>query len=359
MFILSYIIKNYKKIYIFPFWLILFLVSFIYRVIIVLNRKKGYQYECKKVFIIAVGNITVGGTGKTEVAAYLCSLLNKKKKIALLLRGYKGKGKQPQFVKNNSNTALVGDEAVMLAGRISCPVIVAKKRRLGVQLALKNNTDIIVLDDAFQHWDLKRNLNIILIDYSHSFGNGCLIPAGILREPLSALRDADAILVTKYNKNLGRYSLEGLKKVLRKYNFRCPVFISEYKLKYVTYKNKPVSLNKLKHKRLLVLSGIGNPEYFVLLVKENLKPSRLDVLQYRDHYFYTQKDIQFIRKKLSFGFDYIITTEKDFIKLKSFNFFPMVFHIELKIHYEKKFKQFIIKKINKKYATESRRHREL
>lgn len=350
--LLKYIIKNYKKFYIFPFWLILFLLSLIYRLIITIQRKKGYIKRYSQAFLLAIGNITTGGTGKTEVASFLAAIF--KKKTSIILRGYKGNSQQEaQIVSKNSDVQTVGDEALLLAERFKETVIISKKKRKGVELAVQKKKCLIILDDGFQHWDLKRDMNLVLIDYTNPFGNYNLLPAGILREPLTALKYADGILITKYGKKLKDLSyvlnklstydksLSHLMDTIRKFNPDCPIFVSDYKLNKILYKGKPFQLNKVKNKRLILLSGIGNPDYFISQVKEYLRPVKLETLLFSDHYYYTEKDISLITKKLKEEYDYVITTEKDFVKLKKFNLSPMVFQIRLNIFQKDKFVKFI------------------
>ena len=144
--------------------------------------------------IISVGNITTGGTGKTPVVKKLAlGLKNKGKKVAILSRGYNSKGKKKQIISDGDKILIeveeAGDELYMLASHLSdIPIIKAKDRFEGGKLALENfDLDIIILDDSFQHWQLKRDLDIVVIDALNPFGYDHLLPRGILREPLSSL----------------------------------------------------------------------------------------------------------------------------------------------------------------------------
>jgi len=346
---IKYIIYNYRKIYLFPLWLPLFILSIPYRMIIILQRKKGYRNASLDIFLIGVGNITVGGTGKTEVVAYLTEFLKKWSKPAVILRGYKSEIKKPEIVKPRLNSSLTGDEALLLANRFpSVPVIIARKRIEGLPLVQKQKRDCAVLDDAFQHWNIRCDLNIVLIDYTDPFGNGHLIPAGILREPLSALRDADLILITKYEKTGTEEPLLQLEEKIRLYNSDSPLFVSHYGFSSVLHKGKPVPMKKVRNKRLLVLCGIGNPVYFFLMVKKHLSPVNCKMIQFTDHHKYTAKDIKTIKSKLKKNFDYVITTEKDNIKLKDLKFDPLVLKIGLKVPEEKKMLQIIQKRMKSK-----------
>ena len=248
-------------------------------------------------------------------------------------------------MSKNSDIKTSGDEALLLAHQIQEMIIVSKKRCKGVELAINNKKDFIILDDAFQHWNIKRNMNLVLVNYTNPFGNHNLIPAGILREPAKALKYADIILITKYDKRMANSSLNDLENIIRKYNPDCPIFISEYQLNKIFCKNKPISINKIKRKKLIVLAGIGNPDYFTSQIKKYLNPSEIKIILFPDHYTYTLKDISIIKEKLKNGYDYVITTEKDYIKLKKFDFFPLVFQIKLKIGRHNKFLKYFKNKI--------------
>ncbi len=346
MLMLTYIINHYKKIYIFPFWLILYCFSLVYRLVVTCQRKKGYKNKFTKAFILSIGNITAGGTGKTETAYFIAKAFEKKRKTAIVLRGYKGKNdKDAQIVSKDSDIKTVGEEASLLSNKTNAIVIVSKKRHNGVKLAINNKKDFIILDDAFQHWNIKRNMNLVLIDYTNPFGNYNLIPAGILREPIKALKYADIILITKYDKRTANSSLNNLENIIRKYNPDCPVFISEYQLNRIYCKNTNISINKIKRKKIIVLAGIGNPDYFISQIKKYLNPSEMKVMLFSDHHVYTLKDISLIKEKSKNGYDYVITTEKDYIKLKKFDFFPLVFQIKSKIDRHNKFLEYIENKI--------------
>ncbi len=341
--IIKYIIFNYKKIYIFPFWFILFLFSLLYCVIISLQRKRGYKNKYPGVFIISVGNLTVGGTGKTEVVKYLSELMSPENKTAIILRGYKSINVKPVVVNKNSIVDEVGDEALLHFKRTKSLVIVSRKRREGVELAKQHGCRYIILDDAFQHWDLDRDLNIVLIDFTNPFGNNCLLPAGILREPLSSLNHADVIIITKYNGN--KIQLKNLEKQIRLYNHQSPIFISKYTLGHIAQNNKKIDLKAIINRKIILFSGIGNIGYFMFLVKQHLKPREIKIIQYPDHYHYNKKDIDYLKETLNQGYDYLVTTEKDSVKVMSFRIYPLIFCIEIEINNKVKFHHLINKTI--------------
>lgn len=347
MFILKFIVNHYKKFYIFPFWMILFFFSIGYRLVISFLRERGYKKVYPEVFILSIGNITSGGTGKTEVAYFLAKTFEKKRKSAVILRGYKGKDhKDAQIISKDSDIINVGDEALLLGHKLKGPVIVSKKRCKGVELAGSMKKDFIILDDAFQHWDLKRDLNLVLLDYTNPFSNNHLIPAGLLREPPCSLKHADCILITKYEKKIKNISLKQLENRIRKYNKKAPIFVSYYKLNKIVVNNRFIPFYKVRGKKIIILSSIANPDYFIAQVKEYLHPVQMEIMVFNDHYIYTEKDVSLIHKKLNEGYDYIITTEKDQVKLKKFDLSPLIFQIGLNLYEKDKFIKFISYKIN-------------
>ncbi len=325
--VLKYIIENKSKIYIFPFWFFLFLLSLIYGFIVVYKRKKGYKEKIEKVKIISVGNITLGGTGKTEFVLYLAKNI---KNSAIILRGYKGKGnKKFMEVKENTSFLLAGDEAILLKKRSRKVVFVSRKRKYGIEAALKKyrNIKYIILDDAFQHFEIKRDINIILIDYTNPFGNKFLIPAGFLREPISSLKYADIILITKYDENYKSiYSRKELEEIIKKYNPSIKIFYSSYIPDF--------NYNKFKNKRIIIFSAIANYEYFLFLVKKYLSPSYLLTYFFPDHYFYSENDInRLVDIKNKENIDYIFTTEKDIVKISlRYKKLIKVFKIKFKVN---------------------------
>lgn len=343
------IIYEHKKNLLLRFiFYILLIFSYIYRWIIVAKRRKGYKKRAGKSFIISIGNITTGGTGKTPFTIFLAKLLAKRYKLCIILRGYKGKyNKKPVLIKPTNSPSDVGDEPLLIHRETGLPVIICKNRINAVEFAEKKfKPDIIILDDAFQHFQLKRDVNIVLIDYFNPFGNRYLIPAGILREPLTSLKDADYVVITKYEKSIKKeYSLKNLKTIINSFNPNAKIFCSNFILHSLNLKEKKVSLRKYKNKKLLAICGIANPDYFEYLVKKYLTPEKITILKYPDHYFYSDKDIEYILNK-SKDYDFLITTEKDYIKIKKYNLLILVFKIKFNIT-DRKFLRTPVNEIKK------------
>ena len=254
--------------------------------------------------VISIGNITLGGTGKTPLVIYLVQKLKQKKlKVSILTRGYKRRKKElTELVGENKNRihwAEVGDEPYLLASRVyDVPVMVSKDRGTsGVCAEKKYQSEVLVLDDGFQHWKLSRDLDIVVIDATNPFGNSRLFPAGILREPLSCLKRADIFVLNKADQIPNK---QRIIRILRTYNQDAPIIESVYKVNSVEKIFDHSSVDdrspfwaeekKLQGKRVLAFSGIGNPFSF----EKSLKLLKVEVLRHRkfpDHFFYQKKDI--------------------------------------------------------------------
>jgi len=266
----------------------LYPLSFIYNIISELNRKITKSVKLDKP-VISVGNITWGGSAKTpvvvEVVKYILSL---KKTPVVLSRGYGRKivTKNSVIVRDTnkilSSLEMAGDEPYMVAQKISCPVIVGANRVKSAEVAKKFNPDVFVLDDGFQHWKLKRDLDIVCVNAANPFGNEMIIPAGILRESLDALKRAGIViitnsdLVTKERLELldGRiYDITGKKSLKACYG--------NFKLKNM-YDNSFVR-PEVFNKNIFTVCAIGSPDNFKnSIIKLGLKIKKEFV--FRDHY---------------------------------------------------------------------------
>ena len=278
---------------------------------------KMYSLPCR---VISIGNITLGGTGKTPTVIYLAGLFKDKGMHPVVLsRGYKAKSSAATAVVSDGATTFMdpqeaGDEPFLLSQTLpGVPVIIGPNRALSGRFACEQfSPGVVILDDGFQHQRIKRDVDIVLIDRYHGFGNGHLLPRGILREPLSALGRAHIVLLTKQSE---RETDDHLKQQIRRYNPAAPIFQGYYTVKSVKTLNeqKDVQLDLLKGKKVLALSGIGNPNYFSFLLKQSgMLVTEEWILP--DHHDYTEKDTRRARDFLS-GVDYIVTTAKDSCKM--------------------------------------------
>jgi len=263
--------------------------------------------------VISVGNLTLGGTGKTPFVIYLANLLERemRRKTSVLIRGY-GWDEQAMLKKDLPET----------------PVIVGEDRVRSSHRAVKlYGSDTAILDDGFQYWELVRDLNIVLVDSRNPFGNGFLFPRGILRESKASLQRADVVAFTKVNKRL--FDLAGLEKEIRDINPHVSFIEAIHKsTSFVEFKTlKSQGLGLVANKRLVLISSIGDPEYFFLTAKD-LGAEIVDHVIFDDHHDYRQSDVDdILRRCAGLDFDYIVTTEKDAVKLERMRFSFGKYHL--------------------------------
>ena len=303
--------------------ILLKILSLIYGSVIFI-RNKLYDLNILKskkaegVKVICIGNIVAGGTGKTPAVQYFVKkYLNEGKKVGILSRGYKGKRKEDLLLVRNNKEILAtsaesGDEAYLHALNLKVPVAVSKDRYKGaVYLRDVCKVDIIIMDDGFQHRKLKKDRNIILIDAINPFGGNDYLPKGRLRESLESLKRADELIITKSN-YINNESLEKIKQKLLKYEKKISVAtFSEENFYNMNGEEKELSI--VKDKKILIFSSIANPKIFYETVKR-LEPSEIEEIKFEDHHLYKPEEINNISEKGK-DYDYIVTTEKDIVKI--------------------------------------------
>ena len=293
--------------------------------------------------VISVGNITVGGTGKTPLVMALARrLMDRGIPVAILSRGYKRKQAAGLLVSNGQALLLSpeesGDEPFLMAEVLKgIPVFVGKDRFINGQIALQQfGVRGLLLDDGYQHIGLHRDLNILLIDSHIGFGDDHLLPRGILREPLAHLRRAHLFLLTKLE---DPKSCQSLERELQQVHSSAPIFHAHYEPQgLISSEGEWEEIDSLKGKKVLVLSGIANPDYFSSLVRKCGMEVVAEVI-FPDHHRFTTKDLPSIEEK-SKGVDWIVTTEKDMVKLKKLKIdhLPIrALRIEMKIWEEEEF----------------------
>ena len=280
--------------------------------------------------VISVGNIVVGGTGKTPAVITIAKHLQKEgKRVAILLRGYKRQSREKITIVSDGEKVCAsltesGDEAHMMARHLSgIPIIAGKCRYLAGQVALERfNVDVLLLDDGFQHRQLARDIDILTLPATHPFGNpGGLLPIGTLREPTSALRRADLILLTHADApNVSLEAKEAVKRLapdtLILESIHQPTHLyplaSENSERNI---NVHTDIKELKGKRLLAVCGIGNPDAFIATLMR-CYPENVELLAFPDHHVYTETDKRQIHAAFqASGADMIVTTQKDEQKL--------------------------------------------
>jgi tetraacyldisaccharide 4'-kinase len=240
-----------------------------------LKRSKKFHVP-----IVCVGNIYLGGTGKTPLA----------KEIFKITRSL---GKNPAFVKKYYD--YLEDEIKMLEGMGK--TFAAKERAEGIELLIKNNNNIAILDDGFQDSSIRKNFSILCFNQKQWIGNGFLIPSGPLRERLSSIKRADCIVINGDKDNIIENQINKIKQL--------KIFYTKY---------KPKNLEILKDKKIFAFAGIGNPlNFFELLKKNNLQ--LLNYQSFPDHYNYKKKDLDNLKSKAKELNALLLTTEKDYCRI--------------------------------------------
>ena len=291
--------------------IILYPLSLIFLIIIYI-KKKIIKVHKFKIPIICVGNIYVGGTGKTPLSILLANEIQKLGKETVILRKYyDSHNDEYELIKNNFNN-----------------LIVNKKRIDGILKAERANYDIVILDDGLQEYKIKKNLNIVCFNEKQLIGNGLVMPAGPLRENLNNLKSSDVVIING-NKN------KSFEEKILNINNKLKIFYSNY---------KPQNIEKFKSKKLFAIAGIGNPENFFQLIEDNDLSIKKKFI-FPDHHKYSKNEIMNIVDEAKKENCQIITTEKDYYKIKKF---------DIKIEYIKIFlnienKDILINKIKKLY----------
>ena len=325
------------------------LLSFLYKQSVILRNRayhKGLLRARKlSIPVISIGNLTVGGTGKTPTTIYLARLLQSMgKRVGVLSRGYRGAASGAanvvsDGVKVRLGPGEAGDEPFLIAEKLpGIVVLTGKDRGLAGEYAQKNfSIDVALLDDGFQHIKLKRDLDILLLDGRNPLGNGYLLPRGNLREPPESIRRAHLVLVTHADKNY-----EEIKEIIHTFNLNAPIFFADYipvGFEHLTSQEK-LSLDFLHGKTVNALAGVARPEYFVSLLSQ-MGAEVKETLFFPDHHFYHPRELTKIDRNSIF-----VTTEKDAVKLKSLSLPEcdiLVLKIELKIENDEKFQDFLKK----------------
>ena len=272
--------------------------------------------------IISVGNITVGGSGKTPHVEYLIRLLHDKAKIAVLSRGYKRKSHGYILANESTTMPEIGDEPFQMHEKFSdIYVAVDAKRARGIENLqndeVSKDVDVVLLDDAFQHRYVKPGINILLVDYHRLIIYDKMLPAGRLREPLSGKNRADIVIITKCPKDLKPMEFRVLTKAMDLYPFQKLYFTSiDYDTPKGVFEEKQIGLDKLQDYHVLLLTGIASPKQ----MEHDLKPMTKDItnLSFGDHHSFKGKDIDRINDTFESMPEprIIITTEKDAVRLR-------------------------------------------
>ena len=292
---------------------------------------KGFWKEyLSNIPVINVGNLTVGGTGKTPHVEYLIRLLKDKYTLATLSRGYGRKTKG--FIKANSkaNAQTIGDEPFQFYQKFKDEIdVIVDENRVNAVLAIKEqipDIDIVILDDAFQHRAIKPSLNLLLMDYSRPIYDDFPFPAGRLRERRHGAKRADAVIITKCPEILPSEKCSEIEKHLQPYlNQNIPCFFT--KIIYGKPQNCRSDVKKMNIKKVILLSGIANPKSFEEYAKTHFEV--INHLIFKDHHDFTEKNLEEITANNNFVGTVIIMTEKDMVKFIPFLNHNLLSGIEL------------------------------
>lgn len=319
---------------------------------------RGYlDIEYTSAFVLSVGNLTWGGTGKTALSAQIAAnLISSGYQVAVVSRGYKRKSEGLRVVSDGKELQQswqdAGDEAYWLAKQVpQAIVIVAEDRREALHLLANKPPDVVLLDDGFQNRRIARDLDLVLVDASENLLHQRVIPFGKLREPIDSLKRADALILT-HSKIAQPDTVEWIAS-----HINCPIFHANYvpiQTEFVDpdEQTNPAKFMKWSGKKLAAFCALGAPHHFFRMLQENgaelvLKKS------YRDHHAYTNEDLQELQAEAIISrAEALITTEKDALKLPRTSLPLIVVHAELKIE-EDTFPEFIQERILERISQRS------
>jgi tetraacyldisaccharide 4'-kinase len=306
---------------------LLYPFSLLFRVVTV-ARRLCYRFHLLRsqsfsAPVIVVGNITVGGTGKTPMVIHLVELLTAHGyHPGVVSRGYGGTATHATLVTENSDAKQIGDEALLIARQTRAPVVVAKKRCQAVKkLLAEKQCDVIISDDGLQHYAMVRDVEVAMLDGKRRLGNMHMLPAGPLREPIDRLREVDALVITEGEAFNDEYAMT--------------LAPADY-LIAVTDPSKTLAVSTLTEQSVHAVAGIAHPErFFVTLNALGVKAERH---VFPDHYAYTAKDLNFADDKP------VIMTEKDAVKCRPFAG-QNVWYLPVKAKLSSTFNEFMLKRL--------------
>ncbi|HTY53933.1 MAG TPA: tetraacyldisaccharide 4'-kinase [Candidatus Binataceae bacterium] len=313
-----------------PLWMVLVPPSLLYSAAMTvrsaLRRLPGIARRAGNLKVISVGNLTVGGNGKTPFTLYLArALASRGLRVGIVSRGYGGSkgGGEAQLVSDmrepRMGPAEAGDEAVMMAKFFDGPIAIAAKRRDAIRLLENHGSlDAVVLDDGFQQLGLVPEVNLVVVNLERGLGNGWVLPAGPMREHLRAVGRADAIILLSADANAHSAITPAQMEVFR----RRMIFNGRIRPRTLVHHDqgtwREVPLDTLAARRVLAVSGIADARSFYEMLRQ-AEAELTGVLEYPDHYSYTLADWQRIARSAE-NADMVVTTEKDLVKLERFPF---------------------------------------
>ena len=309
-------------------------------------RNKLYDYGLKKSTsydfpVICVGNLSVGGTGKTPMIEYLIRILRDSKKVATLSRGYGRQTKGFILADKTDNATTIGDEPYQFYRKFKDVLVaVDANRRRGIkELKSSTETEVILLDDAFQHRKISSGLNILLTSFENPYSSDMVLPTGDLREPKSGAKRADVIVVTKCPEKLSENDkITTTKKLGLVLNQK--IFFSWITYdQYVYGQTSRDQLTSFRDQNVTVVTGIAKPELFLRYLDSKIVEYKH--IKYKDHHNFSKSEIDYLKQS-----ETIITTEKDYVRLAS-HFFDSTTNlyylpIQFKIDKDREFSNLIL-----------------
>lgn len=330
--------KLLRKI-LFPVGFIYWLVTFIRNLLYDVNFFKSKSYNLP---IIAIGNLSAGGTGKTPHTEYLIRLFKDKHKIAVLSRGYKRNTKGFVLANETISAAELGDESYQIHTKFpDIFVAVCEDRQTGIENLMSNiNPDIILLDDAFQHRKVKAGFYVLLTAYDELFSDDFILPFGNLRESAIGKKRADVVVVTKCPATLSEQEQEKVKQNL---DVNVPVFFTsiDYDSEVFSAENSR-QVEEIIPQEKVIVAGIAKPKYFI----DYLNSGNDKVMVYPDHHNFSEQEILELNALAQDKI--LITTEKDFVRLNGKINSDKLFYLPIKVKFlnsENEFQTIITKTI--------------
>ena len=310
--------------------------SFVVQIRFLLYKNRILHDQHLGCLVIVVGNLTIGGTGKTPIVEIFARHLTKRgRNVAILSRGYKSKNENilkkwwrmishsapppPKIVSDGRklilNSEMAGDEPYMLAKNLPGVFVIVDKNRVKAGIyAIKNfGVDTLILDDGFQYLALKEQLNILLIDKTNPFGNNHLLPRGILREPIKHIKRASYIFVTKSNGNTDKV----LENVIHRYKPDAEIIECAHRPDYLQKVNgeERLEVSTLKGKTVAAISGIADPKSFEDFIIDSGAQIKLR-RRFLDHHRFSSLELEeFFNRATKFNLGMVVTTEKDAVRI--------------------------------------------
>ncbi len=347
-------------------WRILLLPFALIYSFIALVRNKLYDWGIVRssygvLPTVVIGNLTVGGTGKTPMTIFISRMMADEYNVAILSRGYKRRSRECVIADGDVPVGLIGDEPKLIERKTGLPVAVCADRHKGLEMIKEGlpETDVVILDDAFQHRRLKGNVSILLIDYNRPVFNDFFLPAGNLRDNRYRLSQADVVVFTRCPGDMSLQRAQRLASLTRKN--KDDVFFASiaYQDLQNYFTGERISLDSLRDYKLLLISGLADNSQFVNFLKG--RSTVIEEYRFADHKEYKFAELQ----KIFYNFaqlytknGLIVTTDKDFVKIKEYEFddeiISRLFVLPIDVHFlfdsEGKFKFKILEKWKKTYS---------